>query len=596
MSPALHLRRQLVAKKLATLPTIQAFHGSATATENRLHVKDRSSGLTFLVDSGSVVSLLPRSAVPEPTPGQLAKQELSLTAANLSPIATYGRVVLTLNLGLRREYTWPFIIADIHSAIIGADLLGHAGLLPDLQKMCLVDSTTGLRSQGAQLAAVEHSVAILHDPGGDLAIRRQYDELLVEFAPLMRPNSRRANIQGAVVKHRIITKGPPVFDRPRPLHGERLKGARSAIKELTDRGVVRPSSSQWASPLHLVQKSPGVYRITGDYRGLNAVTEPDRYPLPIIEDLLHDCHGGIVFSVIDLEKAFYQIPMMEEDIAKTAVTTPFGLIEFLVMPLGLRNAPQTLQRFIDSLFRDLPFVRWYLDDAIIRSKDHREHLQHLRIVFKTLHDAGLTVNLKKCQIGQSEVDFLGYLVSQHGYRPPPRKVDAIDKIPRPTNYQELRSFLGMIDYYRRCTPKAAHIQAPLNDLLRGAPKRKKAKLPSWTTEHENAFNGCKEALRKATTNSFLAPDSELILYTDASDTAIGAALEQTIDGQQHPVGFFSRKLTDTERRYSTYDRELLAAYAAAKFFLRYLEGRTFEQRNIFYMLSNRTLARSLDTL
>ncbi|XP_058810122.1 uncharacterized protein LOC131675231 [Phymastichus coffea] len=133
-------------KKLASLPSIQAFHGSTSTSENRLHTKDRNSGLTFLVDSGSVVSLLPRSAVRSTEP--LVKQELSLTAANMSPIATYGRIVLAFNLGLRREYAWPFVIGDITSAIIGADFLDHADLLPDLQNMRLVDSMTGLHAQG----------------------------------------------------------------------------------------------------------------------------------------------------------------------------------------------------------------------------------------------------------------------------------------------------------------------------------------------------------------------------------------------------------------------------------------------------------------
>ncbi|XP_058810610.1 uncharacterized protein LOC131675594 [Phymastichus coffea] len=191
----------------------------------------------------------------------------------MSLIATYGRLVLALNLGLRQEYIWPFIIVDISGAIIGADLLAHAGLMPDLQNMRLVDSATTLSAQGHPRTAAGDSVAILHDPSGNLNIRRQYDELLVEFARLIEPNSRHANINGTAIRHHIITKGPPVFDRPRPLHGDRLKGAKSAFRELANRGIVRPSSTQWASPLHLVEKSPGMYRVTGDYRALNAITE-----------------------------------------------------------------------------------------------------------------------------------------------------------------------------------------------------------------------------------------------------------------------------------------------------------------------------------
>ncbi|XP_058796250.1 uncharacterized protein LOC131667074 [Phymastichus coffea] len=198
----------------------------------------------------------------------------------MSPIATYSRLVFSLNLGLRREYTWPFIIADIHSAIIDIDFLSHAGLLPDLQNMRLVNYKTSLHMHGQIIVAVEHSVAIIH---------RQYDESLVEIAHLMRPNGCRINISGSIVQHRIIIKGASVFNRPRPLHGNRLKEAKCAFKKLEEQTIVRPSASQWVSILNLVDKSPGNYCETGHYRKLNAVTEADRYPLTIMEDLFYDC-------------------------------------------------------------------------------------------------------------------------------------------------------------------------------------------------------------------------------------------------------------------------------------------------------------------
>ena len=514
-------------KKLTPLPSIQAAHGSGLPKENRLHVYDRNTGLSFLVDSGSVVSLLPRSAIKGST--QLIQQPLTLTAANMSPIATFGRAVRTLNIGLRRDFEWPFIVADVPSAIIGADFLVHAGLIVDLQGQRLVDATTTLAVQGQLSAVSHHTVAILHDPAGDLAARSNFDALLAEYADLSKPSSRRATLNGAPVTHFIRTTKPPVYERSRPLFGDRLKGAKEAFKELLDAGIVRPSSSQWASPLHLVEKRDGsnTFRVTGDYRRLNAITEPDRYPLPVIEHLLHDCHGGVVFSVVDLKKAFYQVPMAEEDICKTAVAAPFGLFDFLVLPLGLRNATQTFQRFLDNLLRHLPFCRWYIDDIIVFSKDYEEHLVHLRQLFQVLRSAGLCINISKCQIAQLQVIFLGFTVSQQGFRPPPHKVDAIDRIPTPTTYQELRSFLGAVNYYRHCIPGAAQLQVPLDDLLQGAPKRKKAKLTKWTSAQDEAFAACKQALRDATNSSFLAADAELVLSSDASDEAIGASLDES---------------------------------------------------------------------
>ena len=436
-------------QKTDSLPSVQAAQGSGLPKENRLHVYDRNTGLSFLVDSGSVVSLLPRSAIKGST--HLIQQPLTLTADNMSPIATFGRTPRTLNIGLRRDFEWPFIVADVPGAILGADFLVHAGLMVNLQGQRLVDATTTLTVQGQLSAVSHHTVEILHDPAGDSAARSNFDALLAEYADLTKPSSRRSTLNGAPVTHFIRTTKQPVYERPRPLFGDRLKGAKEAFKELLDAGIVRLSSSQWASPLHLVEKRDGsnTFGVTGDYRRLNAITELDRYPLPVIEHLLHDCHGSVVFSVVDLKKAFYQVPLAEEDICKTAVAAPFGLFDFLVLPLGLRNATQTFQRFLDSLLRHLPFCRWYIDDIIVFSKDYEEHLVHLRQLFQVLRSAGLCINLRKCQIAQLQVIFLGFTVSQQGFRPPPHKVDAIDRIPTPTTYQELSSFLGAVYYYRQ---------------------------------------------------------------------------------------------------------------------------------------------------
>ncbi|CAB0032547.1 unnamed protein product [Trichogramma brassicae] len=303
-------------------------------------------------------------------------------------------------------------------------------------------------------------------------------------------------------------------------------------------------SSQWASPLHLVPKPGNTWRITGDYRLLNARTRPDRHPLPIIEDLLQESIGK-VFSVVDLYKAFYQIPVAEEDISKTAVTTPFGLFEFLGVPLGLRNSAQTFQRTMNYLLRDLDFVRCYQDDILVLSASHEQHQQHLR-----------------------------YLISEHGFKPPAAKVEAITRFPKPSDSTQLRRFIGMLNFYRRCLPHAAELMSPLTDLLRGLQK-KKEKL-SWSAQADEAFERIKQAMVSAVRSAFYHPGQPLALHTDASNTAIGAALSQRhADDDWTPLGFFSQKLSPTQQRYSTYDRELLAIFEAIKYFQRILEGRSF---------------------
>ncbi|CAB0028292.1 unnamed protein product [Trichogramma brassicae] len=365
----------------------------------------------------------------------------------------------------------------------------------------------------------------------------------------------------------------PSLPAPRRLAGDRLAAAKAEFKKLLDRGIIRPSSSQWASPLHLVPKPGNTWRITGDYRLLNARTQPDRHPLPIIEDLLQESVGK-VFSVVDLYKAFYQIPVAEEDISKTAVTTPFGLFEFVGMPLGLRNSAQTFQRTMNYLLRDLDFVRCYQDDILVLSASHEQHLQHLRELLTILKRARLFVNWEKCQIGRSEVVFAGYLISERGFEPPAAKVEAIARFPKPSDSTQLRRFIGMLNFYRRCLPRAAELMSPLTDLLRGLQK-KKEKL-AWSAQADEAFERIKQAMASAYDQlSTIRPASCSAHRRLEYGYWCRVESARHADDDWTPLGFFSQKLSPTQQRYSTYDRELLAIFEAIKYFQRILEGRSF---------------------
>lgn len=379
----------------------------------------------------------------------------------------------------------------------------------------------------------------------------------------------------------LLEGATPPFGPMYNLSAKELAVLREYLNNNLANGFIQPSRSSAGAPVLFAPKGDGGLRLCVDYRGLNAITQKNRYPLPLIDEIMDRVCGARIFTKIDVRNAYYRIRIREGDEWKTAFRTRYGLYEYLVMPFGLTNAPASFQSYIHEVLREYLdiFVIVFLDDILIYSTEEGQHEQHVRTVLKALLTAGLFAKLPKCLFSVKRVPFLGYVITDTGVEMEADRVSTIVNWPEPESVREVQTFLGFVNFYRRFIQGFSRIAAPLTETTQGSNAKSKKELTSrragfLSPEAQAAFRTLVLAFTTAPFLQHFEVALPIRLETDASGYAISGILSQKHSDGWRVTAYFSRKMIPAERKYETHDGELLAIVESFRHWRHYLEGST----------------------
>lgn len=546
--------------------------------ENVNHIKGQGKPLKIisicnrsvyaLVDSGSDLNLVTEDCYMLLGAQNYTKCEIGLTGLGSTQVKTTG--YFTTDIVIDGECYNNVVLHVVprdamnFSIILGQELLKDLTVVMDGSRIQLWKRNESWFRKFPSDVFVSDVVGYVADP----VLQQEVKHLVGTYKP--------NKVREAPIQLKIVLKDDiPVAQRPRRLAIAEQKEVDKQVTQWLDDGIIRVSFSEYASPIVLVKKKDGSTRICVDYRRINEKMVKDEYPLPIIDDHIDKLSKAKVFSTLDLKNGYFHLSVHEESIKYTSFVTHNGQYEFLKAPFGLSICPKVFTRFINIIFRDLVakgYLLIFIDDLIIISEDEEQGVQRLEEVLMRASQYGLEVNWSKTQLIQRRVEYLGHIVENGTVRPSPDKTDAVVRFPQPKTLKQLRGFVGLSSYFRKFIPNYALVARPLTDLL------KKDVDFIFDECHKTAFNELKVKLATSPVLKIYDPELQTELHTDASMLGYSAVLLQKCpeDGNLHPVHYMSRKTSEAEQKYTSYELEALAIIEGVKKFRTYLYGIKFK--------------------
>lgn len=450
--------------------------------------------------------------------------------------------------------------------IIGTDVLNRKGVT--YVRTCDRQYLKRESVDADRVAAISFEEGDINTPLTGDNLKRLH-EIINEFQEFFITGTATSTVTTGSMKI-DLTNQTPVCYRPYRLSYSETLRVRDIIKDLLEKGIIRESNSDFASPILLVKKKDGSDRMCVDFRKLNEITVKDRFPLPRIDDHLDRLGHSRFFTSLDMATGFHQIPLQEDAIPKTGFVTPEGHYEYVKMPYGLANAPVVYQKIISNTLRSFiesGEILVYIDDILILSNTVEEGLSRLRKVLKTLTEAGFSINLRKCSFLSTKIEYLGRTISEGQVQPSKEKVRALVEAPIPKNVKQARQFLGLASYFRRYVPGFASLAAPIANLT------KKAVAFVWGDDQDRARRNIIEHLISEPALATYDPKLPIEIHTDASSLGYGAVMFQVHEsGHKRAVAYYSRLTQGAEPRYHSYELETLAVVKALQHFRHYLVG------------------------